>query len=134
MIRLPIDTKSLYFNIKNDNQSGHTATVATPLKQGKAVHDELAQIYDLPENVEIRSREGIIAKILKNSRAEAIIPYVYVFNKISVNGEIIEDIPAFCIYVREETAKNNVHCGRQKVHYPPSFRYEDDYIEINKTK
>ena len=100
MIRLPIDTKSLYFNIKNDNQSGHTATVATPLKQGKAVHDELAQIYDLPENVEIRSREGIIAKILKNSRAEAIIPYVYVFNKISVNGEIIEDIPAFCIYVR----------------------------------
>ena len=97
MIRLPIDTKSLYFNIKNDNQSGHTATVATPLKQGKAVHDELAQIYDLPENVEIRSREGIIAKILKNSRAEAIIPYVYVFNKISVNGEIIEDIPAMCI-------------------------------------
>lgn len=48
MIRLPIDTKSLYFNIKNDNQSGHTATVATPLRQGKMVHDELAQIYNLP--------------------------------------------------------------------------------------
>lgn len=131
MIRLPIDTKSLYFNIKNDNQSGHTATVATPLRQGKAVHDELAQIYNLPENVGSRSREGIIAKILKNSRAEAIIPHVYIFDKISVNGEKIEDIPAFCIYVREETAENNVHCGRQKVHYPPSFRYEDEYIEIN---
>ena len=35
IIRLPIDTKSLYFNIKNDNKTGHTATVATPLKQGR---------------------------------------------------------------------------------------------------
>lgn len=131
MIRLPIDTKSLYFNIKNDNQSGHTATVATPLKQGKTIHDELAQIYNLPENIETKSREGIIAKILKNSRAEAIIPHVYIFDKISVNGEMIEDVPAFCIYIREETAENNVHCGRQKVHYPPSFRYEDDYIEVD---
>lgn len=131
MIRLPIDLKSLYFNIKNDNQSGHTATVATPLKQGKTVHNELAQIYNLPENVGIKSREGIIAQILKNSRAEAIIPHVYVFDKISVNREIIEDIPAFCIYIREETSENNVHRGRQKVHYPPSFKYKDDFIEIN---
>lgn len=131
MIRLPIDTKSLYFNIKNDNQSGHTATVATPLKQGKAIHDELAQIYVLPENIEARSREGVIAKILKNSRAEAIIPHVYVFDRVSVNGERLEGVPAFCVYVREETAESNVHCGRQKVHYPPSFIYVDDYVEIN---
>ena len=33
LLRLFIDTKSLYFNIKNDNASGHTATIATPLKQ-----------------------------------------------------------------------------------------------------
>ena len=37
VIRLPIDTKSLYFNIKNDNKTGHTATVATPLKQGASI-------------------------------------------------------------------------------------------------
>lgn len=33
-IYLHIDTKSLYMNIKNDNKTGHTATVATPIKQG----------------------------------------------------------------------------------------------------
>ena len=32
-IILPIDTKSLYFNIKNDNFSGHTPTVVSPLKK-----------------------------------------------------------------------------------------------------
>ena len=32
-IKLPIDTKSLYFNIKNDNLNGHTATVASPLRK-----------------------------------------------------------------------------------------------------
>ena len=31
IIRLPIDIKLLYLNIKNDNESGHTATVATSL-------------------------------------------------------------------------------------------------------
>lgn len=131
MIRLPIDTKSLYFNIKNDNQSGHTATVATPLKQGGSVHDELSYIYDIPENVPENSREGIVAKILSNSRAEAVIPRVYLFDKIAINGEQIEEVPIFCMYIREEIAPNNVHCGRQKVHYPPSFKYEDEYIEID---
>ena len=51
IIRLPIDTKSLYFNIKNDNESGHTATVATPLKQGSSLHLELAEVYKIPENI-----------------------------------------------------------------------------------
>ena len=131
MIRLPIDTKSLYFNIKNDNKTGHTATVATPLKQGASIHEELSGIYGLPENIHPDSREGLVAKILRNSRAEAIIPHVYVFDKVTVNGMIIEDAPSFCIYIREETAEDNVHCGRQKIHYPPSLTYEDEYTEIN---
>lgn len=131
MIRLPIDTKSLYFNIKNDNKTGHTATVATPLKQGASIHEELSGIYDLPENIHPDSREGLVAKILRNSRAEAIIPHVYIFDKVAVNGMIIEDAPSFCIYIREETAEDNVHCGRQKIHYPPSLTYEDEYTEIS---
>ena len=48
IIRLPIDIKSLYLNIKNDNESGHTATVATPLKQYGSVHEELLPIFDIP--------------------------------------------------------------------------------------
>ena len=59
IIRLPIDTKSLYFNIKNDNETGHTATVATPLKQGASLHTELAEIYKIPENIDSINRENL---------------------------------------------------------------------------
>ena len=51
IIRLPIDVKSLYFNIKNDNKTGHTATVATPLKQGASVREGLSRIMEIPENI-----------------------------------------------------------------------------------
>ena len=60
IIRLPIDTKSLYFNIKNDNKTGHTATVATPLKQGASIRRELSQITQIPENINSISREVLV--------------------------------------------------------------------------
>lgn len=130
-IRLPIDIKSLYFNIKNDNERGHTATVATPLKQGASIHHELSKIRSIPENINPVSRENLISKILFRSRAEAIITDVFVFNKISVNGKLIDIDKSFCIYIREETGLDNVHLGRQKVHYPPSLNYSDLDIDIN---
>ena len=68
VIRLPIDIKSLYFNIKNDNETGHTATVATPLKQGSSIHEELAQIRNIPENINSYSRDSLISQILSKSR------------------------------------------------------------------
>lgn len=131
IIRLPIDIKSLYLNIKNDNESGHTATVATPLKQYGSVHEELLPIFDIPENINSISKEELIGSLLMKSRAEAKIVYVCIFDKISVNGILVKNIPSFCIYVREETAPTNVHCGRQKVHYPTSFKYSDAEVEIN---
>ncbi len=131
IIRLPIDTKSLYFNIKNDNEHGHTATVATPLKQGASIHEELSKIITIPENINEYCRDALVSQILSKSRAEAIIPNVFVFDKIKVNGEEITCDASFCIYVREETSLSNVHCGRQKVHYPPSLKYSDTEIEIN---
>lgn len=130
IIRLPIDIKSLYFNIKNDNEKGHTATVATPLKQGNSLH-EISRIKNIPETVNEISREGIVSKISSKSRAEAKITNVYVFDKVSVNGIMLKNIPSYCIYIREETSETNVHFGRQKVHYPSSFSFEDEYIEIN---
>ena len=69
IVRLPIDTKSLYFNIKNDNQRGHTATVATPLKQGASVHEELMQITKIPEGIGPFCREELASSILAKSRA-----------------------------------------------------------------
>ena len=134
IIRLPIDIKSLYANIKNDNKTGHTATVATPLRQGQSIHEELAKIKDIPEKLSQNSREELTSQILSKSRAEAIIPNIYVFEKLMVNGEPLEDVPAFCMYIREETDPSNVHCGRQKVHYPPSLNYDDAEIEIDNKK
>ena len=42
---LPIDKKSLFLNIFNDNEYGHTATVSTPIKQGNSTNKKLAQIF-----------------------------------------------------------------------------------------
>ena len=131
IIRLPIDIKSLYLNIKNDNESGHTATVATPLKQYGSVHEELMPIFDIPENINPISKEELIGSLLMKSRAEAKIIKVCVFDHIAVNGIPVENIPSYCIYVREETAPTNVHCGRQKVHYPTTFKYSDSEVEIS---
>lgn len=131
VIRLPIDTKSLYFNIKNDNKHGHTATVATPLKQGSSVRQELAQISDIPENINSVSRESLISQLLSKSRAAAKINKVFLFDRVSVNGKVLENTPSFCMYIREETAPSNIHCGRQKLHYPPSLIYEDLEINVN---
>ena len=131
VIRLPINTKSLYLNIKNDNKIGHSATVATPIKQGAAYNPDLIRIKNLPENINSVSREALIEKILSKSRAEARISNVYVFNKISVNGKTLENVPAFCMYIREETGEDNVHYGRQKLHYPITFKFCDNETEIN---
>lgn len=131
VIRLPIDTKSLYFNIKNDNKTGHTATVATPLKQGASVRQELAQISDIPENINAISRETLISHLLSKSRAAAKINKIFLFDRVSVNGKILENTPSFCMYIREETDPGNIHCGRQKLHYPPSLAFEDLEVNIN---
>jgi len=131
IIRLPIDAKSLYFNIKNDNKTGHTATVATPLKQGASIRRELSQITQIPENINSISREVLVSQLLSKSRADAKINNVFVFDRISVNGKPLENIPSFCMYIREETSPTNVHCGRQKLHYPPSLTFEDLDVTIN---
>ena len=131
MISLPIDVKSLYYNILNDNQTGHTATVATPLRQGASIDEKLFKIFDIPDGVPSNSKENIICKILCNSRAKVEIRKICVFERITVNGELIFPKGSFCMYVREETDENNVHFGRQKVHYPSTFKYSDSEIEID---
>ena len=107
IIRLPIDTKSLYFNIKNDNQSGHTATVATPMKQGKSIHEELARILEVPENISEFNKEDLSTHILSKSRAEAKIVKTFVFERVTINGIKVDCDYSFCIYIREETGVDN---------------------------
>lgn len=129
--RIPIEIKSLFFNIKNDNERGHTATVSSILKQNGSVHEEVAQIETIPENIRASSRVGVINHLTKNSRAEANINKICCFDKISVNGLPVKTDFSFCIYVREETAITNVHCGRKKIHYPPSLAYSDENVNID---
>lgn len=133
-IRLPIDIKSLYINIKNDNETGHSATVATPLKQGSSTNSELALIRKIPKNINDFSRDSIIGQILSKSRAAATITDIFVFDSIAVNGISIICDASFCIYIREETDPNNVHCGRQKIHYPITLKFSDNEIEIDNRK
>ena len=130
-IRLSIDTKSLYMNIKNDNERGHTATVATPLKQGSTVRPELYEIEKVPEGIDFLSKEDLVSQLLSKSRASAKINRVCVFERIAVNGVELQGTPSFCIYVREETDPGNVHFGRQKLHYPITLAFEDLNTNIN---
>ena len=71
LIRLSIDTKSLFFNIKKDNERGHTATVATPLKQGSGERPELFAVKEIPEGINCFSKEDLVTQILSKSRALA---------------------------------------------------------------
>lgn len=128
---MPIDLKSLYLNIKNDNQTGHTPTVATPLRQGNSIHSEIAQIVNVPQNLSERSFENLSLHLLSNSRVPAKIVKAFLFDKISVNGIPIESNSSYCIYIREETDQGNVHFGRQKVHYPQKLRFEDDEVSVD---
>ena len=131
IIRMPIDIKSLYLNIKNDNLIGHTPTVATPLKQGASIHKELSQIMELPENMTQQDKEKLSSQILSKSRADARILKIFRFESIMVNGTKVDTKASYCIYVREETSPQNVHFGRQKVHFPQVLVYESDEVYIN---
>lgn len=134
LFRIPIEVKSFFFNIQNDNEIGHTATVASILKQGGSLHEDVAQIYNIPDNIQPSSKQGLVDHILSKSRADAKIVKVCCFDKISVNGIPIETDVSFGVYVREETGSDNVHCGRQKLHYPPTLVYSDANVDVNNKK
>ncbi len=131
VLRLPIDTKSLHCNIKNDNKSGHTATVATPLKQGSSYDQELGRIFEIPQYKYFETNADLINSINKNARTPIKVIGVFVFDRIAVNGTKIECNKQFCIYVREEIDKSKVQCGRIKVHYPIGFQFEDNELSID---
>lgn len=87
-IFLPIDTKSLYLNIFNDNPKGHTCTVATPIKQGHSLNEELNQVFKIPQQVDYQKYPELIDLLRKNSKSIIRINNVFVFNKIKLNGKL----------------------------------------------
>ena len=131
---LPLDTKSLYYNIKNDNFTGHTATVATPIKQGNSINQELINIYKIPMQIDFQSKPLLINELSKNSKSKIKITNVFVFKKISVNYKQINIDKEFCIYIKEEIDPGRVQFGRLKLHYPISLKYNDNDLSIDNKK
>lgn len=131
MIKIPLDVKSLFMNIKNDNEKGHTATVSTAIKQGNSVNTESIKVLDVNENIPECSKDSLITKIQSKAKAKSKIIKILAFKNVLVNNEPVGNESCFCIFVREETDKDNVQYGRQKLHYPMSLEYEDEDITIN---
>ena len=119
-----LDTKSFFFNIKNDNDKGHTATVATILKQGKSINSALDDFKSCSSNVLINN-QGLIDECIKNSKSSVKINNILVFNKIYLNGEFLSDEHEFCMYLKEEIDQSKYQFGRIKLHYPSSLKYYD---------
>lgn len=131
-INLPINTKSLFMNLLNDNESGHTATVSTPIKQRNTIDEKLNQIFNIPKQFNFHSKPKLIDELIKKSKSKIKITNVFLFDKISVNGSVIEsDNVLFGMYVKEEVDSTKYQFGRIKLHYPMSLKYEDEDIDID---
>lgn len=128
-ITLPIDTKSLYYNILNDNTKGHTCTVATPIKQGNSVNQNLCEIYKIPKQIDFESYPRLVNELTKNSKSIVRINNVFVFEKIKVNDVFLEIDSSFCFYTKEEIDRTRAQFGRIKLHYPMTLKYDD--LKIN---
>ena len=131
MIRLPLDTKSLYFNIKNDNATGHTATVATPLKKVRQ-NDRLNDIYLIDSNkIDLNNKIELVEMLIKHSKTKVKITDLFVFNNLSVNGKYLDTNCSFGCYIKEEIDDTKIQYGRLKLHYPSKLIYSDDELNIN---
>ena len=130
-IVLPIDTKSLFFNIKNDNLSGHTATVASPLRKtnGDYKLDDILKIKN--KEIDASNKNELISLLIKHSKSKVLIKNMYVFDKLSVNGKRIYPNFSFGCYIKEEIDETKVQFGRLKLHYPSKLIYEDIDVNIN---
>lgn len=131
-IKLPIDTKSLYCNILNDNLKGHTCTVATPIKQGNSINPFLNQVYKIPKQIDFEKTPNLLNELTKNSKSIVRINNVFIFDKIKVNGFELAVDCCYCFFIKEEIDKNRAQFGRIKLHYPISLKCDE--FSINNRK
>lgn len=123
-IYIPVDAKSLFVNIFNDNKSGHTSTVCTPIKQGKSVHTDVEQIFKIPKQIDFCYDIQLNDYLNKSSKSTTKVTNVFLFDKITVNGIKVHNEESFCMFVKEEIDPEKYQFGRQKLHYPTSISYQ----------
>lgn len=131
-IYIPIDNKSLFVNIYNDNQSGHTPTVCTPIIQGNSVHKEVERIYSIPNQINYMEDVGINDFLNKASKSTTKVTNVFLFPKISVNGINVNVDDNFCMFIKEEIDPEKIQFGRKKLHYPSKSEYYGKFSFNNK--
>lgn len=131
-IFLPIDTKSLYLNIFNDNEKGHTCTVATPIVQGNSHNANLEMVYKIPNQIDFQGFPNLITRLSCNSKSIIKINNVFVFDKIKVNGNNVLCDSSYCIFTKEEVDPSRTQFGRIKLHYPISLKFEELNIDNRK--
>ena len=131
-IFIPIDNKSLFINIYNDNKSGHTPTVCTPIVQGNSVHKEVERIYSIPNQINFMEDVGINDYLNKASKSTTRVTNVFLFSKISVNGIGVNVDDNFCMFIKEEIDPEKIQFGRKKLHYPSKSEYHGKFSFNNK--
>ncbi len=131
-IYIPIDNKSFFVNIYNDNKSGHTPTVCTPIIQGKSVHDEVQRFFRIPHQIDFHSDAGINDFLNKSSKSTTRITNVFLFERITVNGLLVNNEKSFCFFAKEEIDPQKAQFGRIKLHYPMTINYSGKFEFDNK--
>ncbi len=145
ILKFKIDEKSLFYGIVNDFERGQTATVHTPLNQSKDPKKWHLDILELTKyNLEAKTiPEMLQRKCLSNttSQAQSKLNYLFEFKNLLLDGQPLNTIFSFCMYIKEETdefiinrngkREKNTHFGRQKLHYPISLNYKNDGFNID---
>ncbi len=125
-----LNTKSYFYNIKNDNEKGHSATVATTLKQMNQTDPSLPLFQSSSSNIPVFP-EGLLQECTKNSKSIVKITNILVFDKIYLNGEKLNTDSEFCIYLKQEIDPTRIQYGRIKLHYPFSLKFSDYHYNID---
>lgn len=144
-LKFKISETSLRYGIYNNYKKGHTASVETEINQSKNPKKWRNDILQL-RNMNCRLEEneipdGLIEECKKNEKNKTNVTDVFVFDNILVNGEELDVDTSYCMYIKEEisetanvinaTHNNNTHLGRLMIHYPISFDYRKDGLNIS---
>ena len=145
-IKFKIDEKSLFFGIYNDYVQGQTPTVSTPLNQStdpKKWRNDILSLCD--KNLHLHKIPSMLLEKCTRkttSKAKTKVDYIFVFNNLKLDGKPLKSNHSFAFYIKEEidefikTRKSekmvtNTHLGRKKLHYPQTFKYKTDGLNID---
>lgn len=144
-LKFKISETSLRYGIYRNYSKGHTPSVETELNQSTNPSKWRKDILEL-RNMKCRLHNDTIPNdlyeaCLKHKKNDTKVTDIFVFDKFLVNGEKININSSFCMYIKEETSKTanvlsassneNTHYGRLMIHYPTSFSYKKDGLNID---